>query len=167
MDILAHALWTNAIYEGASRRKRSWREILEVVFWSDFPDFFSFGILFVIDFATLRFPGHFGDLNEANFPAWLFTTHHILYSLPLFFLVFFVIWFLRGIPYWAIGGWLIHIFIDIFTHDSFFPPQFLWPFSDFHLEFATWASPAFMARNYGAIVLVYIGLYFWRRKWRG
>ncbi|MDP3956694.1 MAG: hypothetical protein Q8P97_01735 [bacterium] len=165
MDILAHALWTNALYEGVERRKRSWREILEVVFWSDFPDFFTFGVLFAVDIATFQFPGHFGTLDEANFPEWLFSMHYILYSLPLFFLIFFIIWFLRGKPYWAIGGWLVHIFIDVFTHDSFFPPHFLWPFSDFHLELITWASPTFMAFNYGALTVTYVGLYFWRRNW--
>jgi hypothetical protein len=166
MDILAHALWTNAIYEGAERRKRSWREIMEVVFWSDFPDLFSFGILLVINLATLNFPGRMSNYEEQSFPAWLYSLHHILYSLPLFFLVFFIVWVLRKKPYWAMGGWLIHILIDVFTHKSFFPPHFLWPFSDFHLKVISWASSTFMMWNYGLIVAVYVALYFLRKTWR-
>ena len=162
MDIFAHALWTNAVYETASKPRRSLRNILEVLFWSNFPDFFSFGILFVINIVTWSSPARAGSYEEQNFPAWLYNMHHILYSLPLYFLIFGLLWLIFKKPYWPIGGWFIHIFIDVLTHTSFFPPHFLWPFSDFHLELTTWASPTFMAINYVAIIVVYTVLYFFR-----
>lgn len=165
MDIFAHALWTNAIYAGVEKRKRTVWEITQVVFWSDFPDFFSFGILFTVNLLTGNFLINRHSYEEQNFPNWLFGLHHILYSLPLFFLIFFGIWLARGRPYWPLGGWFIHIFIDIFTHTDFFPPHFLWPFyPNFHLSVISWANPVFMMVNYTLLALIYGYWFFATRR---
>lgn len=161
MDIFAHALWTNAIFKSVQRRKRSLREIIEIVFWSDFPDFFSFGIVMVFNFFKF---GHIWGgkaYYRTHIPPWLYTLHHILYSLPLFFAIFLAVWVILEKVYWPMSGWFIHIIIDIFSHKSFFPPHFLWPFyPNVHLEVIPWSNPIFMAVNYSALIIAYGYWYF-------
>ncbi len=165
MDIFAHALWTNAIYKSAQRRTRSLLEIIEIVFWSDFPDFFSFGIVMVLNFFKYGYIWRSREYYEAHIPQWLYTLHHILYSLPIFFVIFLGIWGIRKKIYWPMAGWFIHIVIDIFSHKSFFPPHFLWPFfPNVHLEVISWGNRIFMAVNYSALTLVYGYWYFVMRK---
>lgn len=164
MDIFAHALWTNAIYKGAQKRQRTIWEIAEIVFWSNFPDFFSFGLVFVYNL----FFGSVGWKGEAYFlqhtPQILFLLHNILYSVPIFLSIFFVVWLVRRRPYWPMAGWLLHIFIDVLTHIDFFPPHFLWPFlPKFHFEVISWGEPAFMLANYFAIAAIYAYWFFFMR----
>ncbi|RJQ28567.1 hypothetical protein C4571_03430 [Candidatus Parcubacteria bacterium] len=55
MDILAHGLWTNAVFESAAqakKRKRSRKDTWIAVFFGVAPDLFSFGIFFVINLFT-------------------------------------------------------------------------------------------------------------------
>lgn len=164
MDIFAHGLWTNAIYKTAQKRKRTFWELVEIFFWSNFPDFFSFGIIFVLSLFLPRYRWHGEDYYLRQAPNWLFTMHHILYSLPIFFAVWFGIRLLHGKYYWPMAGWFVHIFIDIFTHKNFFPPHFLWPFwPNVHLEWLSWSTPLFMAINYSLIILVYGFWYFYMR----
>ncbi len=165
MDIFAHGLWTNAIYGGIQKRKRTWREVVEIVFWGGVPDFFSFGVLAVYDLFSAGYVWRGKAYYLAHTPQWLYSLHRILYSLPLFFLVFFLIWVFRRKAYWPIGGWFMHIVIDIFTHKNFFPPHFLWPFyPSFYAEGVPWSTPIFMIINYAAIAAVYGYWYFVMRK---
>lgn len=165
MDIIAHGLWTNAIYKGVQRRKRSVKEIIEIIFWSDFPDFFSFGAIFILNAIRLDFGWRGETYYIAHLPKWFYLFHDILYSLPVFVLIFFLIWLIKKRPYWLIGGWFIHILIDIFTHKTFFPPHFLWPFfPNVHLEIISWANPIFMIVNYGLLAIIYTYWHFSLRK---
>jgi len=55
MDILAHGLWTNAVFDAAARRKseeRSKRDTWLSIFFGVAPDLFSFGIYFIINLFT-------------------------------------------------------------------------------------------------------------------
>ncbi|MDE2018860.1 MAG: hypothetical protein KGJ13_00765 [Patescibacteria group bacterium] len=162
MDIFAHALYTNAIYKSAQKRKRTWREIVEIVFWGDFPDlvtFAIFGVYWYFKNSLVYVPG-----SEYLVPPYLEFLLPTLYSIPLFLLIFSVLWLIRGKPYWPVGGWGIHIVIDVFTHSGFYPPQFLWPFSDYHFSGIAWDTPWFWFVTYTLLVIVYSYWYFEIRK---
>ena len=155
MDIFAHALWTNALYKKIQPKRRRWRDIGEIIFWSNFPDFFSFGIVFLLNIFRLEPIWRDEEYYIRHLPQWFYLVHGIVYSIPIFFVVFALAWFIAKKPYLFMGGWLIHIVIDIFTHKTFFAPRFLWPFSDLHLEVISWAEPKFMLANYGALAVIY------------
>jgi len=68
---------------------------------------------------------------------------------------------IRWVP-WEIGGWFLHILLDIPTHSyQFYPTPFLWPLSDWTLGGFSWGTPWFLIPNYAAIILIFILL---RRK---
>jgi hypothetical protein len=53
----------------------------------------------------------------------------------------------------------------VFSHtDRFFPTPVFFPLSNFHISFVSWAEPVFMAVNYGALVTVYLWLYYFKRR---
>ncbi len=165
MDIIAHGLWTNAIYKGFEKRKRKVSEIVQVLFWSDFPDFLSFGLIFVLNLMQRSLAWHGEEYYISHLPPWFYYLHDVVYSLPIFFAVFFLIRIFARKYYWPLGGWFIHIAIDIFTHKTFFAPRFLWPFyPNVHLELISWANPVFMIVNYTTLVIVYGFVYIKRKR---
>ena len=164
MDIFAHALWTNAVYKKAQPDKRRWRHIAEIIFWSNFPDFFSFGAVFLLNIYRRETIWRDEGYYIRHLPDWFYSVHGIVYSIPIFLVVFALVSLIAQKPYWLMGGWLIHIAIDIFTHKTFFAPRFLWPFSDLHLEVISWANPKFMLVNYLALAIVYSGWLFFAQK---
>lgn len=184
MDIFAHGLWTNALFEYASQARhkvRSKKEMFLAIFFGIAPDLFSFGIYTVVnifstgsffpDFTQARAAELYGGSIERLFhnpstpdpsllPAWLHAAYDLTHSLVIFAVAFAAVWLLRGKPYWLMAGWALHIGIDTFSHTSrFFPTPVLYPVSDFHLSGISWAAPGFMALNYVALVLVYWYLY--------
>ena len=164
MDIVAHALWTNALYKKVLPKKRCWRDIMQIIFWSNFPDFFSFGIVFLLNIFRLEPIWRDEGYYIRHLPEWFYLVHGVVYSIPIFLAVFALAWLMARKPYILMGGWLIHIAIDIFTHKTFFAPRFLWPFSDFHLEVISWANSRFMLINYSALAIVYLSWYFLTQK---
>lgn len=65
---------------------------------------------------------------------------------------------------WLMGGWVLHIIIDIPTHTkAFFATPFLWPLSNFKIDGISWGTLWFMLINYSALVLVYL-LIVWKRN---
>jgi hypothetical protein len=192
MDFIAHGLWTNAVYEGAARRngkERSKKEIAWSVFFGIAPDFFSFGVLLFVNllgqgvlwpYAQARFQEEWGPVTGNIFQAWVGAVpppdpsqipmyiHHLYnltHSFVIFAAVFLAVWFLCRRPYWLMGGWGLHILVDVFSHtDRFFPTPVFFPLSNFHISFVSWAEPVFMAVNYGALVTVYLWLYYFKRR---
>jgi len=75
-----------------------------------------------------------------------------------------IVFFVRRVP-WEVGGWLVHILIDIPSHSyKFYPTPFLWPFSEWKFDGWSWGAPIFMIINYSLIIGVYVLFYFVNKK---
>lgn len=63
---------------------------------------------------------------------------------------------MRSVP-WEMGGWLLHILIDIPTHSyKFYPTPIFWPVWNWKFLYGfSWGVPWFLIANYAAIILVY------------
>lgn len=188
MDIFSHGLWTAAAAEafnlkfsahsGPAERKTTTKKPLNVgwaAFWGFFPDIFAFAIPFTWLFGNILF----GDLSPADIPRpeaaepplrnniWVFKIASSLYNVShsgiVFIAAFLLIWLLFRRPVWELGGWLLHILMDIPTHSyRFYPTPVLWPLSDWKFDGFSWGVPWFMVLNYSALAIVYVLL--WRKK---
>lgn len=167
MDILAHSLWTAAVYDQVNRKKRTNLNLWWAAFWGIFPDLFAFTIPFVILFSHLISGGVASDFKPDPSNATL--AYH-LYNISHSFVTFFICFGLaslvmRKIP-WVMAGWAIHILIDIPTHSKeFYPTPLFWPISNWKFTHGiSWGTPWFMAINYSALILVWGYLYYRRKK---
>jgi len=154
MDVVAHWLWTYAIYFKTKYR-------LLAALFGVLPDIIAFGPFFLY---KLLF-GSLGKPALGSIPEYVFIGYNFTHSLVVFLIVFAVIYFItREIP-WVIGGWLLHILIDIPTHTSaFFPTPFLWPISNFTVSVVSWSNLIFMIVNYSLLVIVYTYLFLFLKK---
>ncbi len=183
MDILSHGLWAGAAYKAANKTigkgKKPFRVWLAAL-WGIVPDIFSFGILFVWIAGQLIF----GGLNFYDFPInierpdmepapgdtlFIFRLTSFLYSASHSLVVFAFVFGLAILVFrryiWEMGGWLIHILIDIPTHSyQFYPTPFLWPVSDWKFDGFSWGNSWFMFFNYLALAAVYYLLLKKRKK---
>lgn len=172
MDIFTHALWTGAIYKGINKKRGKPFNVWLAVFWGVFPDLFAFAPLFLwlignlifrkIGLSGLPRPHEIEPPAQDKFFIFHLTKnlYNISHSAVIFTLIFGLTFVLFRRPILEIGGWLLHIFIDILTHNAkFYPTPFLWPLSHFHVSGISWAQPWFMVLNYSAIIIVYILLY--------
>lgn len=102
--------------------------------------------------------------------------YHLSHSVVIFSVIFgaatllFYLWRNgrgEGFVPWTMGGWLIHILMDIPSHSyRFYPTPFLWPLSDLQVNGFSWAGGWFLAGNYGVVAVIYFLL--WRaRRVRG
>lgn len=168
MDVFSHGLWAGAAGRGINRflgRKLSaWR----MAAWGVFPDVIAFAPGFVWFFWSIAF----GTMTTADLPRpddvepaardtlMIFRVTSMLYSishsLVLFFLVsVVVVAIMRRVP-WEMGGWLLHILMDIPTHSyRFYPTPFLWPLSEWKFDGFSWGTPWFIVANYSALVIIY------------
>lgn len=162
-------------------------------FWGIFPDLFAFAPTFVWAVWGLLFGGlTLADLpraHELEPPAqnafWAWNLPHNLYnishSIIVFAAVFLAVWLLAKKPWrrvsitpaagkarrfpWELGGWLLHILIDIPTHSYlFYPTPIFWPFSGWKFGGVAWSTPWFMLLNYSALVVAYIFIFQHRKK---
>jgi hypothetical protein len=158
MDIFSHGLWTAVVYNKVRWPQRWWGILFGVM-----PDLLSFGLLFlqslVLDLHRI------GPPNLASLPPYIFVLYNISHSLSVWLLIFILIWLILRRPWWPILGAILHILIDIPSHEAnFFPTPFLWPWSDFTVNGYSWAHPIFLVVNYSLLVIVY-GLWFlWKRR---
>lgn len=164
MDILAHSLWTNAVFYKSFRHQTKQRFI--AVLFGILPDLVSFvpSTIYLL-FAGRQFsPALFGS------DLWVFryaqTSYNFTHSLVIFTLVCLIVWIIRkGKMYWPMWGWVLHILIDIPTHKDFYETPFLFPISDYSFSHGlSWAHPIFMLINYVALVTVYLVWYLILRK---
>ena len=169
MDIFAHGLWAGAAAKGINKKLEKPLKVWTATLWGVLPDILSFAPVFVWLFLNIAFGDmSFGDLPrpDATEPATrdtlpIFRATSFLYSVShsavLFFAIFGLVFLILRRPVWEMGGWLIHILIDIPTHSyKFYPTPFLWPFSEWKFDGFSWGQPWFLAVNYLAIVVVYI-----------
>ncbi len=189
MDGPSHIFWTWAVFTKLKEKYKKPINIKLAVFWGIFPDLFAFGIPIFLIAAELMT----GKISISDIPGPekieppqnkfasvlqnILLLYSISHSLVILFIVFLII---SGILYlkrkissaaarpkipWEIGGWLLHILIDIPTHSSaFYSTPFLWPVSNAKLSGIAWSTPWFLALNYLAILIVY---FFFLRKKKG
>lgn len=177
MDIFAHGLWAGASYKALQRNSKRPINVWMATFWGVIPDFFAFSLPFAFMLWSVVFGGmSLGDFRghtriepvAHQFPLYDLTNslYNLSHSLIIFFIVFGLVWAIRKIPLWELGGWFIHILIDIPTHSyQFFPTPFLWPLSNLKINGFSWGTPWFMILNYGSLAALYIVL-FSRHKFK-
>jgi hypothetical protein len=169
MDILAHGLWAGAAYKAINKKVKKPFNIKMAVFWGVFPDLFAFTIGFVWLFGNLIFGGmSFSDLPQPQeaepapqdtLPIFHLTStlYNISHSAIVFLIVFGILFLIFRRPIWELGGWMIHILLDIPTHSyRFFPTPVLWPLSGWKFNGFSWATPWFLIVNYAAIIIIYL-----------
>ncbi|OGD32488.1 hypothetical protein A3C91_02555 [Candidatus Azambacteria bacterium RIFCSPHIGHO2_02_FULL_52_12] len=176
MDIFAHGLWAGAGYKALNRKYGTKLNVKIAAFWGIFPDIFAFSIpltwmtvqLLLGNIQTSDF-SHHPAVGEppAQDTLWIFALANSLYSIShsavVFFAVFFGVWFILKRPVWELGGWLLHILIDVPTHTyQFFPTPVFWPLSGITFSGIAWSEPWFMFLNYGMLLVMY--LFLMRKK---
>ena len=167
MDVLAHTLWTNALFHVKYHNQRRQRYI--AAFFGVVPDLISFVPL------TIYLSLHFEKFSPTAFvdtSVWAFNyasqSYNYTHSMVIFLAVFLIVTAIRrGKVYWPMFGWALHILIDIFTHKDFFETPFLFPLSNYTNHHAIiWAHPIFMIVNYSLMALVYVFLFWYQSKQR-
>lgn len=182
MDILAHGLWAGAVYKVANRfraeRNKKPLNVWLAAMWGVFPDFFSFAAAFVwIGASLLLGTMHFSDLRAHEMePAgqdtlFIFKLTSFLYTVShsalVAILVFGLVWLVFRRPVWELGGWLVHILIDIPSHSyQFYPTPFLWPISGWKFNGISWSTPWFLITNYSVLAVIYLTFCILKRKRR-
>jgi len=182
MDILSHGLWATLAAKGANLKLKNDKRIKLgwAFFWGVFPDLFAFTIPFVwilggriLGFSVPVFP-HPEDSGTVspNAPGPLLLSwrlYNISHSLIIFVLtIAFIIGikklqnkntpFLGLLPL-SMGGWLLHILMDIPTHSyNFFPTPFLWPIANLKINGYPWNHFWFLAADYGLILVIFLYL---------
>jgi len=176
MDFFSHGLWAGAGAKAVNLKiKKPLRFWLAILF-GVFPDAFAFAISFTylnwirITGGTSPFivrPGEMEPPVQDQHPLLQLT--HALYNISHSFFIFFLIfglvtWYFRR-PVWEMGGWLLHILMDIPSHSyAFFPTPFLWPISGFKVNGIPWSTPAFFFTNIALLVTSYILLWILARR---
>lgn len=156
MDILAHGLWTYAVFH---RKKYAWLATL----FGILPDLATFGILFTINMIN-------GSLQKGRpsleaLPTWIFASYNLTHSFIAFAVVFIAIYVITRKWFWPLAAWGLHILIDVPTHSlAFFPTPFLWPLSNYRFNGLSWGTGWFMLLNYSALIAVFIIISYNRAK---
>ena len=163
MDIVAHALWTTAVGISIHRKRRF--SLAWLAFWGIFPDLFSFAVPAVVRigwYLTGVTPHLLPDAKSPQHFQFVWQLYYASHSLITFGIVFGLIWLLKKRPALELLGWLLHILIDIPTHQGIFALHFLWPLSPFSISGVRWENRWFLAMNYAALLLAYVGMWMKR-----
>jgi len=177
MDIFAHGLWAGATYKAINLKKIKPLEVWRAVGWGIAPDIFAFSPAFIwlvwslaagnLSLADWPQPEKIEPLGHENWPIFQLASalYNISHSLAIFLLAAgLVAFFVKKIP-WEMGGWLLHILIDIPTHSyKFYPTPFLWPFSEWKFDGWSWGNFAFMIVNYSLLAIIYLWIWIKKRK---
>lgn len=173
MDFFSHGIWAG-LAAGAANQKLNNEKPLKIkwaAFWGVFPDLLAFTLPFALLFIGLVS----GSLDLSDLPRpeeveparpdtfWVFRFTSFAYSAGHSFFVFAVVFGLAFLifrrPIWEMGGWFLHILVDIPTHSyQFYPTPFLWPLSDWKLDGFSWANPPFMILNISSMIVVFLFL---------
>lgn len=166
MDILAHGLWTNAVYYGKYFKDKKSRFL--AVLFGVLPDLVSFiPSTIYLFFHRQDFYSITAELGRAQGVfKYALVSYNYTHSMVIFLAAMLVVTVIRkGKIYWPMWGWALHIAIDIFTHKNFFSTPFLFPLSNYHFTHGTaWSHPVFMLFNYSALAVVYLVIFFFFRK---
>jgi hypothetical protein len=149
MDVLAHALWTNAAF-----RKAPWK--WQAILIGFLIDAVPFGPV-VITFLVTGFREQ--AFRTGFLGAWT-GLYNVTHSLVVIALVVLIVFAIRKEFWWVSLAWGLHVGIDIFTHArQFFPTPYLWPFPSPYLGLLSWGTPWFLATTYAALAITYLVLY--------
>ena len=103
------------------------------------------------------------DPESAKRLQFAWQLYHSSHSLITFTAVFALVWLVKGRPVFEMLGWLLHILLDIATHQGIFAIHFLWPFSGYSVSALRWENRSFFVANYAALVVVYLWLWIRHR----
>jgi membrane-bound metal-dependent hydrolase YbcI (DUF457 family) len=163
MDFVSHALWGGIAFGRQNRKYYLWAALISIL-----PDILTeglFGALYLLKIGGM--PGwENGHPNITDYPIYAQNLYNITHSLVIFVVVFLLIYvIIKKIP-WLVGGWGLHILIDIPTHSqALFPTPFLWPISDYKINGVGWDSPIVLAIDICLLIAVY-SLWIYNRKRR-
>lgn len=188
MDGPSHIFWTWAVFKVLGKKIKKPLNMKLAIFWGIFPDLFAFVVpIFLMAIELLSGKISFSDLPgpekieppQQNFNSiiqlvsFLYSMSHSVIIFSSVTIILTTILFLkRKIPAAAIeqilplemGGWLLHILIDIPTHSTqFYSTPFLWPISNIKFNGISWGTPWFLVLNYLVMITVYF-LYFRKKK---
>ena len=131
-----------------------------VGFWGVFPDLISFTPLaFVViiqilggaDLKNIQHGSGIGQLTGFLYPA--------SHSLPIFLGTFLLVSLIKRRPVWEMGGWALHIILDIGTHPAeYYPTRFLWPLSDIFVGGISYRTLWFLIVDYTLLGLSFFAL---------
>ena len=167
MDFLSHILWPIALGKIIKIKNKIKFSLKWAGFWGAFPDLLAFSALTFWSIFTL------GEIHPANhaladataqtYSLFYFTDllYNIGHSFVIFFIVLLLLWLIKKRFYWAMGGWFLHIFIDMFTHTKLeYATPILWPISSFVIDgFAWWRETGVLTINYIILSILLIYLY--------
>lgn len=173
MDVLSHGLWAGAGATALNRKAPGRFSFWKAFAWGVAPDLFAFTLPFALLFFSVatgalgmgELPGAQGigtptPGNET--PAFVLaeSLYAVSHSLVVFAAVFGLLFVLLRRAVWEMLGWLLHILTDIPTHPpEFFPTPLFWPVSDWKfLGGFSWATPWFLALNWGTLFIIYLFL---------
>lgn len=169
MDILSHGLWAGAAYKALNKKAKKPFNVWLAGFWGIFPDLFAFTLGFAwlfgnlffggMDFADLPRPEEIEPVPQVTPPIFRLTSllYSISHSAIIFLVIFGIVFLIFRRPIWELGGWFIHILLDIPTHSyQFYPTPFLWPLSGWTFNGFSWGTLWFLIPNYAAIIIIYL-----------
>lgn len=170
MDVFSHGLWSAAIYKIISLRIHKPLKFWLAALFGMAPDLLSFGLVYFVTFVSHGFTQpYFMDEHGPNpelVPTYVEGFYNYTHSLPIFLIVFLIVWAVMKKPVWEMGAWGLHILADIPTHTTeFFPTPFLWPISSFKFSGISWGHTTFLFVNYLLLFLVFILIYFLEKKY--
>jgi membrane-bound metal-dependent hydrolase YbcI (DUF457 family) len=182
MDVLAHTLWTNAVFHLKYKNQRRLRYL--AAFFGVAPDLVGFAPIFIYIFYHAIAVGHFTNPMTDAFLSNHWTArfaseaYNYTHSLVIFVATFGLVLIIGNIVkkiqsqenyrfwfFWPMLGWALHILIDIPSHKGFYETPFLFPLSNARFDHGVpWAHPVYMAINYSLLILVYIGLFYFQQQ---
>ena len=174
MDILSHGLWAGAVCKAINKKTKKPLNIKIAAFWGIFPDIFAFAAPFIWLFWNLIFGGmSLSDIPRADeieplpqdtLPIFKLTSllYSVSHSAIVFLFIFAAVYFVFRRLVWELGGWFLHIILDIPTHSyQFYPTPFLWPVSDWKFSGFLWTELWFLIPNYAVLIIIFL---FLRKK---
>lgn len=179
MDVLAHTLWTNALFHLKYNKQRRMRYL--AAFFGVAPDLVGFVPVFVyLIFSGQIFRGttgsHLtGDNWTFDFASFMYQYSHSLVIFAFVLLLVTIIGNLylkykKGALYqfwffWPLLGWALHILIDIPSHPDFYNTPFLYPLSGYKFTHGVrWSHPTYMLINYSLLIMTYVVLYIFQKR---
>lgn len=171
MDTLSHALWGYASLRWRGPRSGRWALIT-----GSAPDLI-FGV--TSNLGRLLTKGWEGLKPQERDPRiWLrdgppmpadlvedYDTYYVwAHSLVLLAAVALVWYAIRRRPPWLLLPWLLHLLMDIPSHERYLTP-FLYPISDWKFEGWSWGRGPMLALDVSGLLVVYAMLYarYWSR----
>lgn len=177
MDLLAHALWAGVAVEGVRRSARvpgvAPGQAAAFVALAVLPDLVqglpvaAWSLLGDGSLATLQAFAWATPEAEPQLPVavglWSHHLHCTLHSALAAAAVTALALAARWRAAWVLGGWWLHIVIDVFTHSAqFYPVPVLYPLTMRGFDGIAWNTPGFQLLNYGALAVT--ALYLWHSR---